>query len=82
MPPRYYTPAFQPRALTTGPIASTLFVFALPILGSNVLQSLNGSVNAVWIGRFLGEDALAAIANANNILFLLLGGSTPFPWTV
>lgn len=66
MPPR--------RNLTEGPIARTLFIFALPILGGNVLQSLNGSVNAVWVGRFLGEDALGAIANANNIMFLLLGG--------
>ena len=27
-----------PRDLTQGPIARTLFVFALPILGGNVLQ--------------------------------------------
>ncbi|RPD83798.1 MATE family efflux transporter [Luteimonas sp. 100069] len=66
-------PAARPRDLTHGAIAPTLFAFALPILGGNVMQSLNGSVNAVWIGRFLGEDALAAIANANNILFFLLG---------
>ncbi len=59
--------------LTEGPIARTLLVFSLPILGSNVLQSLNGSVNAVWVGRFLGEQALTATANANNVLFLLLG---------
>ncbi|MBB1061566.1 MATE family efflux transporter [Marilutibacter spongiae] len=63
----------KPRDLTDGPIASTLFVFALPILGGNVLQSLNGSVNAVWVGRFLGEQALTATANANNILFFLIG---------
>ncbi|MBB3345363.1 MATE family efflux transporter [Luteimonas sp. RC10] len=63
----------HPRDLTRGPIATTLLVFALPILGGNALQSLNGSVNAIWIGRFLGEDAIAAIANANNILFFLLG---------
>jgi len=63
-----------PRDLTQGPIARTLFVFALPILGGNALQSMNGSVNAVWVGRFLGEEALTAIANANNIMFLLLGG--------
>lgn len=63
----------RPRDLTRGAIAPTLFAFALPILGGNVMQSLNGSVNAVWIGRFLGEEALAAIANANNILFFLLG---------
>lgn len=61
------------RDLTQGPIARTLIAFALPVLGSNVLQSLNGSVNAVWVGRYLGEAALTATANANNILFLLIG---------
>ena len=59
--------------LTQGPIGRTLFVFALPILAGNVLQSLNGSINAVWVGRFLGEQALTATANANNIMFFLIG---------
>lgn len=63
----------KPQNLTEGPIPRTLFLFALPVLGGNVLQSLNGSVNAVWVGRFLGEQALTAIANANNILFFLIG---------
>jgi putative MATE family efflux protein len=61
------------RDLTQGPIARTLVAFALPILAGNVLQSLNGSVNAVWVGKYLGEAALTATANANNILFLLIG---------
>lgn len=59
--------------LTQGPIARTLIVFALPILAGNVLQSLNGSINAIWVGRFLGEQALTATANANNIMFFLIG---------
>lgn len=59
--------------LTSGPIPSTLLLFALPVLGSNVLQSLNGSINAVWVGRFLGESALTATSNANLVLFLILG---------
>lgn len=59
------------RDLTSGPIGSTLLLFALPTLGSSILQSLNGSINAVWVGRFLGEDALAATSNANIIMFLL-----------
>ena len=37
------------------------------------MQSLNGSINAVWVGRFLGETALAATSNANLVLFLILG---------
>ncbi|NHN30645.1 MATE family efflux transporter [Paenibacillus agricola] len=58
--------------LTEGPIAKTLFLFSLPILMGNVLQSLNGSINAIWIGKFLGEQALAATSNANIIMFLLI----------
>ncbi len=60
------------RDLTSGPIAGTLLAFALPTLGSSILQSLNGSINAVWVGRFLGEDALAATSNANIVMFLLM----------
>lgn len=59
--------------LTEGPIGRNLFAFALPILAGNMAQSLNGSVNAVWVGRFLGEEALTATANANNIMFFLIG---------
>ncbi|MBD7959810.1 MATE family efflux transporter [Comamonas avium] len=61
------------RDLTQGPIARTLLVFSLPILAGNVLQSLNGSVNAMWVGKYLGEAALTATTNANNIMFLLIG---------
>ena len=50
----------------------TLLAFALPTLGSSILQSLNGSINAIWVGRFLGEGALAATSNANMIMFLLM----------
>jgi putative MATE family efflux protein len=66
--------AHPPRAnpLTDGPIARGLFFFTLPILASNVLQSLNGSVNAIWVGHYLGEAALTATSNANTILFFLI----------
>jgi putative MATE family efflux protein len=60
------------RDLTTGSIGKTLLAFALPTLVSSILQSLNGTVNAIWIGRFLGESALAATSNSNMIMFLLM----------
>ncbi len=62
------------RDLTQGPIAKTLLIFALPTLGANVLQSLNGSVNSIWVGNFLGEQALAATSNANLVMFLMFAG--------
>jgi putative MATE family efflux protein len=57
--------------LTQGPILRTLLLFSLPMLASNVLQTLNGSINSIWVGRLIGESALAATANANIVMFLL-----------
>lgn len=61
----------QQHDLTSGPVAKTLFLFALPALGTNILQSINGSINSVYVGHFLGENALAATANATMIMFLM-----------
>src|SRR5437763_6261772 len=58
--------------LTQGSIGPTLLKFALPTLASSILQSLNGTINAIWVGRLLGENALAATANANMVMFLLM----------
>jgi putative MATE family efflux protein len=58
--------------LTEGHIGRTLMMFALPTLASSIIQSLNGTVNAIWVGRFLGENALAATSNANIVMFLLI----------
>ncbi len=57
--------------LTQGPLGRTLLIFALPQLIGNVLQSLNGSINAIWVGQLLGDTALAATASANILMFLL-----------
>ena len=59
--------------LTEGSIPRTLFTFAIPILLGNVLQSVNGSINAIWIGKYLGAAALTGASNANIVMFLLLG---------
>jgi putative MATE family efflux protein len=59
--------------LTQGPIARTLFMFSLPVLGTSVLQSLNGAINSIWIGRLIGPEALAATTNATLVLLILLG---------
>lgn len=61
------------RDLTEGPITRTLLIFSLPVLGGNVLQSLNGSVNQFWVSHSLGVTAITAIGNANIIMMLMLG---------
>lgn len=57
--------------LTQGPITRTLLMFSLPAMLANVLQSLSGTVNSIWVGRLIGEEALAATANANIVMFLV-----------
>ncbi|MBX9403719.1 MATE family efflux transporter [Lysobacter sp. BMK333-48F3] len=67
------SPARGSHLLTEGPIGRTMISFALPIMAGNAAQSLNGSINSIWVGRYLGEAALTATANANNIMFFLIG---------
>ena len=57
--------------LTEGPILRTLIGFSIPMLIGNMIQTLNGSINSIWVGRLIGESALAATANANVVMFLL-----------
>jgi putative MATE family efflux protein len=60
-------------SLTEGSIPRALLAFSLPILFGNILQTVNGSVNAVWVGKYLGEAAFAAVGNANVVMFLMFG---------
>lgn len=57
---------------TRGPVGHTLLRFALPILGGYVLQSMSHSLHAAWVGRSEGALALAAVTQANHLLFALI----------
>jgi len=63
----------QQHNLTEGSISRKLLLFTLPILIGNILQSLNATVNSIWIGHYLSEAALTASSNAGIVLFLVLG---------
>jgi MATE family, multidrug efflux pump len=56
--------------LTQGPILRTLIVFSVPTLFANVLQTMGQTINSIWVGQLLGQEALAATVNANMIVFL------------
>jgi putative MATE family efflux protein len=71
-------PSGRTRDLISGPILQTLLLFSAPTLASNILQSLNGSINSIWVGRLLGEGALAATANANVVMFLVFSAAFGF----
>lgn len=47
--------------LLNGRIGSSLFLFALPILMGNLFQQFYNMADSVIVGRFVGENALAAV---------------------
>ncbi|MEW6033053.1 MAG: MATE family efflux transporter [Bacillota bacterium] len=60
------------RDFTEGNIPRHLMVFALPMLLGNLLQALYNTVDSIWVGRFLGPDALAAVSVGFPIIFALV----------
>ena len=71
--PTRHAPGRGGKDLTRGPITRTLLLFSLPLLGANALQSLNGTVNQIWVSHTLGEVAITALGNANIVMMLMLG---------
>ena len=56
----------------TRPLWRTYLAFLGPMVLANILQSLSGSVNAVYIGQMLGTAALAAVAGMFPVVFFFI----------
>ena len=54
------------------PLWRTYLAFLGPMVLANILQSLSGSVNGVYIGQMLGTDALAAVAGMFPVVFFFI----------
>lgn len=54
------------------PLWRTFLVFLVPMIGANILQSLTGTLNNVFVGQMLGTRALAAVAGLFPILFFFI----------
>ena len=63
-----------PRAVLTDsvPMWKTFAAFLGPMLLSNILQSLSGTLNNVYVGQMLGVGALAAVSSFFPILFFFI----------
>lgn len=60
------------RDLTVGKPESVLWRFCLPLLGSVVFQQLYNIADSLVAGRYVGEDALAAVGNSYEITLIYL----------
>lgn len=63
---------FAPRDLTEGTPWKRIAGFALPMLIGNIAQQLYNTVDSIIVGRYVGDNALAAVGTAGPILHLLL----------
>jgi putative MATE family efflux protein len=54
------------------PIWQSLLIFLVPLMLSNVLQSLGQTANSVYLGRMIGVRSLAAVSAIFPIVFLLV----------
>ena len=58
--------------LTTGDERKVLTAFALPLLGSMIFQQLYNIADSLIAGKFLGEQALAAVGNSYEITLIFI----------
>lgn len=59
------------RTLTSGPITSSILLFALPLMFGNLLQQMYNIADTWVVGRFLGADALAAVGSSYTLMTFL-----------
>jgi len=58
--------------LTVRPLWKTFGGFLGPLLQTNMLQALSGTLNNIYVGQMLGVAALAAVASFFPLLMLLI----------
>jgi len=57
---------------TIKPLWQTYLLFLAPMVLSNFLQSMSGTVNSIYIGQMLGTQALAAVSGMFPVIFFFI----------
>ena len=58
--------------MTTGPITPLLVNFTIPLVLGNLFQLTYNAVDSIIVGKFVGEDALAAVGTSNPLKLLVI----------
>jgi len=61
--------------LVSGSIMRNLWKLALPMMVGNVLQTVFGIVDMIFVGR-LGPEAIAAVSLSGSVLFVIMAATT------
>jgi len=57
--------------MCNGPILKKMLLFAFPLMLSSILQLLFNAADIVVVGRFAGDDSLAAVGSTSSLINLL-----------
>ena len=57
--------------MTVGSPWKLIAGFALPVLLSQIFQQLYNTADSLIVGRFLGDEALAAVSSSGPLIFLM-----------
>lgn len=63
---------FAPTDMTTGAPWKKIVLFTVPMLIGNIAQQLYSTVDSIVVGKYVGDNALAAVGSATPIFNLLL----------
>lgn len=63
---------FEPVDMTQGDPVRQIVKFMIPMLIGNVFQQMYNTVDSIVVGKFVGDNALAAVGSAGPIVNLLL----------
>lgn len=58
--------------MTPRPLWRTFLTFLAPMMLSNILQSLFGTINSIYVGQMIGVDALAAASVFFPVMFFFI----------
>ena len=63
---------FTVRDMTEGTPWKRILEFSIPMLIGNIAQQFYNTADSIIVGRYIGDNALAAVGSAGPILNLLL----------
>lgn len=63
---------FGPVDMTVGKPWQKIALFTIPMIVGNIAQQLYNTVDSIVVGKFVGDNALAAVGSASPILNLIL----------
>ena len=63
---------FAPTDMTVGSPWKSILLFTFPMLIGNIAQQLYNTVDSIVVGKYIGDNALAAVGSAGPIINMLL----------